>query len=496
MNSGKLCISISAETGEGLIEKLVRASDMADLVEARFDGLEHGEADRVFTHLRSHPELARRLLMTYRSPEREKRLAFWRSAADIDAWGIDLEPDIFHEVACAAANRVCSDHSTDPEPDIDAIYARLRRAGATLLKIAAPANEAAGAISVWRVIERAMSDNVDIIPIAMGEAGKWTRILGLAHGAYLTYASLADGEETADGQISARDMLDVYRVKMLNRETEVYGVVAGDTNYSVSPWLHNAAFKNAEMNRVFVPFETRDLGDFIRRMIRGESREVELNIRGLSVTNPHKSEIIGHLDRIEPAAAKIGAVNTVKIEDDRLIGYNTDASGFMLPLKKVLGDLKRAHVGIAGAGGAARACAYALKQAGADVTIFARSRRKAEVLADQLGVKVARDNSFKLGSVDILVNATPLGTRGPTQDMAVARAEQMNGMKLVYDLVYNPMETRLVKEAKRAGVAAIGGLDMLIAQGRMQFEIWTGEQAPFAPMAAAVKARLSKKTGS
>jgi shikimate 5-dehydrogenase len=157
----------------------------------------------------------------------------------------------------------------------------------------------------------------------------------------------------------------------------------------------------------------------------------------------------------------------------------------------VLGTVKGARVAIAGAGGAARACAYALKQEGANVSIFARSYRKAQVLAEAIGVNAgAMNNTFRPGTIDILVNATPLGTKGAEQETAIAAAPQLNGLKLVYDLVYNPLETRLIREARMAGVPAIGGLDMVLAQGARQFEIWTGDKPSMEAMKTAILKKL------
>jgi 3-dehydroquinate dehydratase/shikimate dehydrogenase len=330
----------------------------------------------------------------------------------------------------------------------------------------------------------------------MGEAGKWTRILGLAHGAPMTYASLDRGGETAPGQISARDLRDVFRVKELNKQTDVYGVIAGDTSYSLSPYMHNAAFKHTGINSVFIPIQVADLDSFMRRMVKPATREVELNFKGFSVTNPHKQAIMKHLDSIDETAQKIGAVNTVKIEDGRLHGYNTDAPGFIDPLKRVFGDLTDSRVTVVGAGGAARACVYALKQEGADVTVLARDAAQASALAEEFGAKSAGLATDRGLHTDILVNATPLGTRGGRESEAVATSDELDGVKLVYDLVYNPEETELLRRAKIAGVRTLGGMDMLVTQGAQQFLIWTSINPPINEMKAAFNRRLKETYGS
>jgi 3-dehydroquinate dehydratase / shikimate dehydrogenase len=366
--------------------------------------------------------------------------------------------------------------------------------GARTVKIAITVGDAAEAVDVWKLLA---SEGTEVIPIAMGEAGKWTRILGAAHGAPIAYASLDDGSNTAPGQIAAKYLRDVFRVKELDRDTNVYGVIAGDTSYSLSPYMHNAAFTKAEINSVFIPLQVRDIDAFVRRMVNPATREVELNFRGFSVTNPHKQAIMNYLDGVDDTAQKIGAVNTVNVDDGKLVGYNTDAPGFIAPLKLMYGDLKGARAVVVGAGGAARACVYALLSAGADVVIAARDGSKAAALADEFGVASQPLNTdHRPLTTDILINATPLGTAGGGEDETVARSEELGHVKLVYDLVYNPSETRLIKEAKAAGVRTLGGIDMLIAQGAEQFSIWTGDAAPVDEMRNAVIERLNRTYAS
>jgi 3-dehydroquinate dehydratase/shikimate dehydrogenase len=497
MNTGKLCISICAESSQELFEKIVRAEELADVIEIRFDCLAPAErleiADRISA-------TGKNFIITLRSAEQgggsdidvQTRRQFWDSVPAVK-WA-DIEPDLVEDIEGRGFEKlICSYHATsNSAANIRQIFALLAATRADVLKIAVPADAATDAIPVWNMVKDAQAAGKDIIPVAMGEAGKWTRILGPAYGGFLSFAALEAGSETASGQLSAEDMTNVFRTKELSRETEIFGIVAGDTGYSISPWMHNAAFKAAGMDRVFVPLQADDIEEFIFRMVKPETREVDLNFRGFSITNPHKRTVMNLLDRVDEAAAKIGAVNTINIEEGKLVGYNTDAPGFVAPLKKVLGSVKGARVAIAGAGGAARACAYALKQEGAAVSIFARSYKKASDLADSIGVKAgAMNNSFRPGTIDILVNATPIGTKGSREEgAAIANSSQLNGLKLVYDLVYNPIDTPLIREARRAGVPAIGGVDMLIAQGARQFEIWTGEKPQINVMKAAVLTKL------
>ncbi|MEP6849818.1 MAG: shikimate dehydrogenase, partial [Acidobacteriota bacterium] len=218
-----------------------------------------------------------------------------------------------------------------------------------------------------------------------------------------------------------------------------------------------------------------------RRILRRATSEVEFKFGGLSVTMPHKQTIMRYLDEIDETSRSIGAVNTVKVEEDKLIGYNTDALGFITPLKKACGDLKGARVAIFGAGGAARACIYALKNEGAAVTLFARTPDKARSLADEFGIgleQIPETETEKpkaiFANFDVLADATPYGM-GDLANETLFTAEELRGLKFVYDLVTKQYDTPIIREAKLAGIPTIGGVEMLIAQGVDQFRIWTGE---------------------
>ncbi len=505
MNKGKICISVCAETADELVSLIKRAEGLADVIEIRFDCLESVQIPKAISMAVS----SKTLLLTYRPRNQggkidltvAERDVFWQTFVNgvfhKKKVMIDLEIDLRTRFAGSDFKKIISFHDfTDIPDDLDEIYIRLSATGETV-KIAVQIKDITDTIPIWKLLERAASENKEIIPIAMGEAGKWTRILGLAHGALMTYAALDAGGETAPGQVTARDLTEVYRVKELDRNTKVYGILGGATSYSMSPFLHNAAFKFHKLNSVFVPLQTLNLDEFIRRMVRSETREIELNFHGFSVTNPHKQNIIKHLDLIDDTAQKIGAVNTVKIADGKLCGYNTDAQGFIEPLINSYGDLNGAKVAVLGAGGAARACIYALKQHGASVTVFARNFEKAKNLAEEFQIEIkdlpANQSSIpeiSFNSYDILVNATPLGTKGELEDQTPAIAAQFDGIKLAYDLVYNPFQTKFMQECAKVHVPVIGGLAMLAAQAAAQQKIWTGLDAPIKEMSRAVLQRL------
>jgi shikimate dehydrogenase len=185
-----------------------------------------------------------------------------------------------------------------------------------------------------------------------------------------------------------------------------------------------------------------------------------------------------HLDEIDETARAIGAVNTVLIDGDLLRGYNTDAEGFIAPLLSRYGSLKNARTGIFGAGGAARACLYALKKEGASTAIFARDPEKGKELGDEFGTDFFSIGDAATGSFDILVNATPVGMAGNLEDQAPFKLEETTQTKLVYDLVTSAEPTPLIRQARAAGIETITGVEMLVAQAVRQFEIWTNKIAP------------------
>lgn len=499
MNDGKICISIYAVTADELLEKIDQAVPLADFIELRFDLLPPDEIDAVFNRL---PLIEKTYLLTYRPKEQggairitmDERIAFWFNALlkiGDHKFLVDHEFDTDFRMNLRKSISIISYHDFTGNGDgPKTAYKLLEDFSKKTQKIAVRADTITDSIEVWTLIDLAASKNKFVIPIAMGEAGKWTRILGLAHGAFMTYASLAPGGETAPGQITAADMLDIYRVKKIDKTTDVYGIIAGDTSYSMSPYIHNPAFKTAGVNAVFIPLQVSNLDEFLRRMVKPETREVDLNFKGFAVTNPHKESIIRHLDFVEESVRSIGAANTVKIIDGKLHGYNTDAGGFITPLEETYGNLSGAKVAVVGAGGAARGCIYALKDRDAEVTVFARDRVKARRLADEFAIE-CRNLGTDFSGFDILINATPLGTKGELEKETVAKIDQLRELKLVYDLIYNPTETRLLAESAILGIQSIGGLEMLIAQAARQFEIWTGIEAPIAVMKESVRKRLS-----
>ena len=498
MNYGRICIAVCAQTADELVVQLRRAEPLADIIEVRFDCLRPDQLTSALNDIKEC-RISKPLIATYRSSRQggndpsltlSERREFW-SHLDTSYAYADLEDDVNN--AIPASRLIASHHEFHSVPtNISEVYERLSAASTSIIKIAATAHDICDSIPIWKLLERARTDGREIIPIGMGDAGKWTRLLGLAHGAFLTYASLDTGKETAGGQLTADELINVYRVKQLDRDTKVYGIVGDPISSSLSPYMHNAAFAACGVNAVFLPLQVKDLDAFMLRMVLPAIREVELNFAGFAVTMPHKQVIQEYLTSIDQVAAKIGAVNTVKIDGDRITGYNTDASGFIAPLKERVPGLKDARVAVLGAGGAARAVVYALKEEGADVTIFARDPHTARALAEEFNITVQAFSTVRFERhTDIVINTTPLGMRGPNEDKTPLISDQLSGVRFVYDLVTRRDDTPLISEAKKAGIQRISGVEMLITQGVKQFEIWTGREAPADLMRKAVMDRLN-----
>ncbi|HET7113531.1 MAG TPA: type I 3-dehydroquinate dehydratase, partial [Pyrinomonadaceae bacterium] len=406
----RICVSVCEKTIEALESAAVRASESADVVELRLDCLtELRDFQRVLNRI------SRPVILTLRPREQgghcdldhATRQSFWKSAPRTDWW--DIESDLTPETDWS--HIIVSHHDFAGVPqDLTQIYERLAATPAAVLKIAVQANDIVDCIPVFALLDRARSEGRDTIAIAMGNAGLATRILGPSRGAFLTYAASADDSATAPGQITAQKLRSIYHVDQIDRETMICGLVGLPVMHSVSPHMHNAAFSTAGVNGVYLPFEVRDVKTFCKRMVHPRTRELEWNLRGLSVTAPHKSAVLECLDWIEPNAKEIGAVNTIVVEGDELRGFNTDAAGFIEPLLRMVGSLNGLRAAVIGAGGAARAAVWALLKHNASVTLFARDLAKARALGQEFDVSYESLSAASFADHDLVINATPLGS--------------------------------------------------------------------------------------
>jgi len=266
----------------------------------------------------------------------------------------------------------------------------------------------------------------------------------------------------------------------INSETNILCVIGHPIKHSMSPIMHNIALQDLGLNYVYLAFDITS--DKLKKAIDSFKT---LDIKGINVTIPHKETIIQYLDEIEPLAEKIGAINSIKNEDGRLVGKNTDTIGAKLALKDTGFKLKSTNVMIIGAGGAAKAISYSLGEEIDRVLILNRSKSRAlklaEILAENYNLKVEGKEltnailKKEIENIDLLINTTPIGMY-PNIDNSPIQKEFIHEDLFVFDIIYNPLETKLIKDAKDVGCKTLGGLDMLVNQGALAFEWWTGKK--------------------
>jgi 3-dehydroquinate dehydratase/shikimate dehydrogenase len=356
------------------------------------------------------------------------------------------------------------------------------------LKVVSTAKSLADNLAVLRLIEdRSLS--AQVVGIAMGEEGLVSRVLGPRAGAAFTFASFSDGSETAPGQVTARTLRDLYRVDQLDQATRIFGVAGNPIDHSLSPLMHNTAFRKEGVNAVLLPLKVRALSDLLT-LVR------ELPLEGVAVTMPLKEALLPHLANpvsrhSVPLTHRIGACNTLRVgADGKIVGFNTDVDGVVRPLEKRL-RLKGARIAVLGAGGAARAAVFGLVEQGAQVFIVNRTHEKAVALAREAKAKTLKHELFAKSQFDVLINATPCGMAGSKQALPI-KENELNA-RLVFDMVYNPLETPLLKLARERRIPVVTGLEMFVQQGARQFEIWTGKPAPEAEMMRVVELELRRR---
>lgn len=263
--------------------------------------------------------------------------------------------------------------------------------------------------------------------------------------------------------------------------TQVYGIIGNPVRHSMSPAMHNAAFAAAGLDKIYAAFPAPDAAAAVRA-IRA------LGIMGASVTIPHKQAVIPELDSVDPVAAAIGAVNTIVRREDKLHGANTDWLGANQALAQAL-ELRGARVLILGAGGSARAIGFGLKEAGAQIALASRTPASGRELARQLACPWLPLEQAAAERADALINATSVGM-SPRETASPMPAAALANFPVVMDIVYAPLQTRLLREAAAAGCRCIDGLAMLLHQGAAQFTMWTGLEAPLAVMRQSLLAKL------
>ncbi len=415
----------------------------------------------------------------------EKQLSILRASAEAGASFVDLEIETAEKAKQdlvplrERALLVISYHNFQSTPALDPVLRRLRKVPADLYKIATTARKPTDNLRIIQLIKD--NEHSNLVVLAMSETGVPSRILLPSRGSVFSYAAPSNGAGTAPGQIPAKTLRSLYRSEKLSKQSRVYGIIADPVAHSKSPFIHNRAFQARRLDAVYVPFLVGQshLGDWMNFACK-------LPVAGFSVTIPHKRRIMRYLDTVDPLARRIGAVNTVWRKAGKWRGANTDTEGVLKPLCRHL-RVANSSVLIVGYGGAARAAAVALHDARAKVTVTGRNLGDAQALArvvkgEALTLKQSQSRDF-----DVLVHATPVGMLPNVNESLFA---DRIPAQVVFDMVYNPRETLLLKRAKAQGSLVIPGAEMLLEQAISQFEIWTGESAPREVMKRALEMHL------
>jgi 3-dehydroquinate dehydratase/shikimate dehydrogenase len=476
-----LCVTVAAETTAELCRQRDEAIG-ADLVELRLDSVRDPDVTAALAGRRPPVIVTCRPVWEgggFRGPE-EVRKRLLMDALAQGAEYVDLEWRAgFDDVIASVQGRriVLSMHDFDAVPaDLPARVRAMASTGAEVVKVAVKANRLVDVVALLQLGGQ-MPQAGRLVLIGMGDHGLLSRVLPGRFGSAWTYA----GAIAEVGQVGLRTLEHVYRFREIGDGTRLYGIVGRPVQHSVSPAMHNAAFRALNIDAVYLPLPAVNADDFVTF-----GRAV--GIAGASVTIPYKVSLADRVDALSAGARRVGAINTIRADDGRWTGENTDVTGFLEPLRTRVA-LRGLRAVVLGAGGAARAVAEGLTSSGCAVSVHARHRWQAEQMAALTSAAVG-DWPPAAGNWDLLVNCTPVG-QFPGTDETPVPSEHLTG-RYVYDLVYNPPATRLLREAAAAGCETLSGLDMLVAQAQAQFQWWTGVQAPAEVMRQAALARLAE----
>src|SRR5260370_22324823 len=382
---------------------------------------------------------------------------------------------------------ILSFHEFRSTKKLDDTFAEMERIPSDYIKIVSTATSLYDSVVMMKFLERT-SEKRSMVGVCMGEQGIISRILGFRAGSQFTFASATPGEETAPGQVTGRTLRETYRVEQVDAATKVYGVAGDTVSHSLSPLMMNTALRRESITAVYMHLHAHTMKDLMH-CVR------EIHIHGLSITMPFKEAIMEHLDNTDALSAKVGACNTVvRSQDGKLYGFNTDVFGVLRLVEPGI-SLDGARILVIAGGGAARAAVFGLRERNAQVFIMNRSAGPAEKLARQAKAKYIQRSALKKMDFDVIINATPIGMdEVPSKKNGDSPlSEKEIKARYLMEMIYNPIETRLVKIARAKNIHIISGVEMFAHQGARQFEIWTGKPAPFDEMYRVVLASLARR---
>jgi 3-dehydroquinate dehydratase / shikimate dehydrogenase len=490
----RICAVVAASSAREMAAQLRHALRETPTVELRLDWLANdSERTRFLAWLRRNRPKRAVLLATCRRREGgglfpgsvQAELHWLSQAAEAGCLWCDLEIETLRELPRNSIRHhslpqriLLSVHDFKRMPSLNPAVGARWRDEVDAIKVAGEARTVADSMRLLRFAAGVRNR----VTVPMGEVGLPARLLALREGSALAYAPVAAA--TAPGQVSLQEMTHLYRAHALNRQTQVFGVIGDPIAHSLSPLLHNTAFIARKLNAVYLPFLVHNLRDFLKSA-------PDFGLRGFSVTLPHKQTILRHLQDCDALSTEIGAVNTVVVRrDGSLYGCNTDYVGVLRALRKKLA-VPKSRVLILGAGGAARAAAFALSHAGAGVYICARRENAARKIARAVGGEVVPRRTLRTQFFDAILNATPLGMYPHSAISPLAPGELH--CRIVMDLIYRPERTKLLQLAARKRIATVSGVEMFLAQGIAQWELWMKRSAPEKAMRRAVLAALREE---
>ncbi|MHC4561427.1 MAG: shikimate dehydrogenase [Planctomycetota bacterium] len=498
-NATRLICPLTARTVGGMRADLAAAiAAGADAVEFRLDFLANPPSEDDLRRLLV--DIAVDVIVTFR-PTRQGghydgdeavRLAVLQKATDGGATYVDVEDDVPQQDQ-PSGNVIVSHHDFDGCPaDLDALVETLEASDAPVNKVAFMAQ---GPEDALRALDVVRACGKPTIAAAMGEAGLLSRILAPKLGAMGTFAALNRDEGSAPGQPTVGELKQLYRWNAQTPDTVCYGVIGCPVAHSMSPVIHNAAFAAAGLDGVYMPLLIQPGADNFNRFMDALLARPWLNWRGLSVTIPHKENALAYVgaDRCDELAVRIGAINTITIDPNgSLAGDNTDYGAAIDALCSAMGiewdELFGRAIAVLGAGGASRAIVAALAHYGAHTTIYNRTLSRAEALAEEFAARARPIADAGDLDAEIVINCTPIGMHSHSDASPLERIP--SSVQVVFDTIYNPLETRLLALARQAGCLTVSGLEMFVSQAVGQFKRWTQVDAPREVMREAAIAQL------
>ena len=383
------------------------------------------------------------------------------------------------------AGLILSFHDFRGTRNLDQTLEKMLKFPADFYKVVSTATTLSDNVTMMKFLQT-RGDTHALVGLCMGEQGLISRVLSVRAGSAFTFGAVSADQKTAPGQVTAQQLRGIYRIEQVDAATRIYAVAGDPIEHSLSPIIMNTALRRENVNGVYLPLHAKTLKDLIH-CVR------EIPVHGLSITMPYKQAILEHLDNTDAHTAKIGACNTVvRAQDGKLYGFNTDIAGVVRPLEQRIA-LTGARVLVLGAGGAARAAVFGLKERGAEIWILNRSAAPAQKLARQAKARTIKRSDLGKMQFDVLINATPVGM-GNTRDCLLKESEIE--ARIVFDMVYDPADTRLLQIARAKGLTVIPGIEMFVQQAARQFEIWTGKPAPADEMLRAVVAALQERAAA